>query len=145
MKPEQFNPIYNECIGFGLVNKQLPEKEENESFASSFNRAFQEMSQVKFLDHAQYLSKVVLPELANKRGTDSDSYKMYYQIFECLMYALKLIDRDGQLNNRLSYANMLNDFMSKRIVFYESELSKYTALETLTFTETAKMITTKNL
>lgn len=145
MKPEQFNKVYNECIGFGLANKGLPEKETEESFANSFNRAFQEMPQVKFLNNAQYLSNVVLPKLASKRGTYSESYKMYFQIFECLMYALKLIDRDQALNVNLSNEKMLNEFISKRILFLESELQKYTTIENLQFTETAKSITNKNL
>ena len=145
MKPEQFNQVYNECIGFGLANKGRSGKITDESFESSFNRAFQEIPQVKFLNNAQYLSNVVLPELANKRGTDSSSYKMYFEIFECLMYALKIIDRDQQLNVRLSNDKLLIEFYLKRILFYESELQKYTTMENLLFTETAKSITNKNL
>lgn len=137
LPPEKINPALRDCLSFQLSNKGLPELDPNESNASALNRAFDTIPQVRFIEQAQYLREFMLPKIAASRGIDSADYKFYYSVFESLMYSIKMADRDQTYRFMISNEKLLNEFLKKRILFYESELQKYTSLEELTAKELA--------
>lgn len=112
------------------VDESLTERER-------LNICFAEQPQAKYIMQMQYLREIALPAIEKKAGRDSDIYKMYFTIFESLMYSLKLIDRDTINRMKISNENTLNSFYRKKTAFYEAELMKYTTIDDLLNKETA--------
>jgi hypothetical protein len=137
LPPEKINPALRDCISFQLSNKGLPELDLKESNSSALSRAFESIPQIRFIEQAQYLREHMLPKIAANRGTDSSDYKFYYAVFESLMTAIKMADRDQSIRMMISNEKLLNEFLQKRLLFLESELQKYTTLEELTMKELA--------
>lgn len=137
LPPEKINPALRDCLSFQLSNKGLEQMEEKETTSSALNRAFQKIPQIRFIEQAQYLREHMLPKIAASRGTNSSDYQFYYAVFESLMYSIKLADRDQSIRLMISNEKLLNEFLQKKVLFYETELQKYTSLEELTTQELA--------
>lgn len=137
LPPEKINPALRECISFQLSNKGLPELEEKESNDSALKRAFDSIPQVRFIEQAQFLKNSMLPKIVANRGIDSSDYKFYYGVFESLMAAIRIADKEQSFKIMISNEKLLNEFLQKRIRFYESELQRYTSLEELSAKELA--------
>lgn len=137
LPPEKINPALRDCISFQLSNKGLNELDTQESNASALSRAFDNIPQVKYIEQATYLKEHMLPKIATSRGIESSDYKFYYAVFESLMNAIRMADRDQSFRRMISNEKLLNEFLQKRVLFLESELIKYTTLEQLTMQELA--------
>ena len=143
LKPEQLIPARNECIGFQLANKSIQVDDTDDVF-TKLDKAFHEVPQSKFIEQAQYLKEQLLPKIAEKRGIDHADYKFYYAVFESLMYSLVIMDRDYSLRFRLSNEKMLREFYQAKVTTYENELLRFTTIEDLLASETAKNLLTRN-
>lgn len=143
LPPEKVSPALRDCISFQLSNKGLGEIDTEESTSKALGRAFESIPQVKFIEQAQYLREHMLPAIAAKRGTDSSDYRFYYGVFESLMVAIKMADRDQSLRQMISNEKLLNEFLQKKVLFYESELQRYTTLSDLTMKELALELSTR--
>lgn len=137
LPPEKINPALRDCISFQLSNKGLDDIDTQESNASALSRAFEKIPQVKYIEQAQYLREHMLPKIAASRGIESSDYKFYYAVFESLMSAIKMADRDQSLRLMISNEKLLNEFLQKRVLFLQAELQKYTTLDQLTMQELA--------
>lgn len=137
LPPEKINPALRDCISFQLSNKGLDDIDAQESNASALSRAFEKIPQVKYIEQAQYLREHMLPKIAASRGIESSDYKFYYAVFESLMSAIKMADRDQSLRLMISNEKLLNEFLQKRVLFLQAELQKYTTLDQLTMQELA--------
>lgn len=144
LAPTEYNNAMTQALSFQIANKGASIKE-NESFASAYDKVFHEVPQVKYLQQAQYLQNIVLPQIEAKRGNKSDMFVFYYGVFESLMYAIKLLDRDYSLRYRFTNEKMLNDYYRKKVVFYEEQLQQYTTIEDLLMKETAQDLTRKTM
>lgn len=141
LPPEKILPSLRECISFQLANKGLDQIQPNESHSEALKRAFDTIPQVKFIEQAQYLKEHMLPKIASSRGEASSDYQFYYSVFESLMTAIKMADRDQSIRMMISNEKLLNGFLQKKILFYESELMKYTTLQDLSAKELATELT----
>lgn len=137
LPPEKINPALRDCISFQLSNKGLSDIDTQESISSALSKAFESIPQVKYIEQATYLREHMLPKIAASRGIESSDYKFYYRVFESLMSAIKMADRDQSLRLMISNEKLLNEFLQKRVLFLEAELQKYTTLEDLTMKELA--------
>lgn len=135
MKPEQIKPALRDCISFQLASKQQTDIEQNESLSTALNRAIEYIPQVKFIDQAHYLKNVLLPEIEKKRGKESGNYKYYFSVFESLMYAIKIADKEQTFRRLISQEKLYNEFLKKRVLFLENELMRYTTLDSLSTKE----------
>lgn len=135
MKPEQINPALREIISFQLASNSKSNIEENETFASALNRSVETIPQVKFIEQAQYLKNVLLPEIEKKRGKDNANYKFYFGVFESLMFSIKIADKEQMYRRLISQEKLFNEFIKKRVLFLENELMRYTTLENLSTKE----------
>lgn len=144
LKPEQVKPALRECISFQLANKSNEQIGNDEQTAKALARAFEKVPQVKFIEQAQYIKNVLLPKIAATRGAESSDYKFHYAVFESLMYSITVVDRDQSIRLMISNEKILNEFLQKRLAFYQTELQKYTTLENLTISELTSELTTKN-
>lgn len=144
LKPEQIKPALRECISFQLANKKNETLEDTEATADALKKAFQKIPQVRFIEQAQYLKNVLLPKIAATRGLNSTEYIFHYSVFESLMYSITLADRDQSIRLMISNEKILNEFLQKRLAFYQTELQKFTTLENLTITELTAELTTKS-
>ncbi len=144
LKPEQIKPALRECISFQLANKSGIQLTEQTSTAEALKKAFEKIPQVKFIQQAQYIKNVLLPKIKSTRGENSSEYKFHYEVFESLMYSIVLADRDQSIRLMISNEKILNEFLQKRLAFYQSELQKYTTLENLTINELTAELTTKS-
>jgi len=143
LQPKDIPSAVRECISYQLAKKSLV-KEDNESWDNAMTKAFNSVPQVRFIEQAQYLREHMLPRIEKTRGTDSADYKFYYSVFESLMYAITMADRDYSLRMRLTNEKLLNEIYHKKIIFYEMELQKHTTLEELSAKElTAELLKRK--
>lgn len=142
LKPEEIPGAYKDCLAYQLANKSIT-VEPDESFAESFNKAFHEIPHGKYIEQATYLKDYMLPKIEKSRGIDSAEYKFYYSVFESLMYAIKLLDRDYSLRYRLGTAKIEVEFYRTKVGFYESELQRYSTLEDLHAKELANLLITQ--
>lgn len=133
---EKVQPALRDCISYQLAKKSITD-DPSESWHSKLDKAFHEVPQVKYIEQAQYMREHMLPKIEKSRGIDSPEYKFYYSVFESLMYAISLCDRDQSLRRRLSNEKLMNEILHQRTLFYESELQRYTTLEDLTEKELA--------
>jgi hypothetical protein len=143
LPPEKINPALRDCISFQLANKGLQEQQPDESHADALKRAFDAIPQKKYIEQAQYLREHMLPKIAQSRGESSSDFKFYYSVFESLMSAIRMADRDQSLRMMISSEKLLNEFLYKKILFLESELTKYTTLEQLSINELATELSTR--
>jgi hypothetical protein len=143
LPPEKINPSLRECISFQLVNQSKEDLQPEESLSDALKRAFDAIPQKKYIEQAQYLREHMLPKIAQSRGEASSDYKFYYSVFESLMSAIKMADRDQSLRLMISSEKLLNEFLTKKILFLESELLKYTTLEQLSINELATELSTR--
>lgn len=144
LSPEQIKPALRDCISFQLANKKNETLQETETTAAAIKKAFEKIPQVKFIQQAQYIKNVLLPKIEQTRGVNSTEYQFHYSVFESLMYSIVLCDRDQSLRLMISNEKILNEFLQKRLAFYQTELQKYTTLENLTVSELTAELTTKN-
>ena len=143
LKPEQVLDAYHQCISYQLANNSMT-KDENENWHQALERAFREVPQVKLIEQAQYIKEIILPK-AIKAGIDSDQYKFYYGLFESIMYSIKILDREYSLKMRLSNEMLMNEFLNKRVLFLQNELTRFTTMDELTAKElVTDLLTTKN-
>ena len=135
LKPEEVLDAFHNCISYQLANKSMT-KDENENWHQALDRAFHGVPQVKLIEQAQYLKEVILPK-AIKAGIESDQYKFYYGVFESIMHSITILDRDFSLRMRLSNEILMNEFLNKRVLFLQNELTRYTTMEELASKELA--------
>lgn len=140
LQPNQIAPALRECISFQLTANQKQDIAPDETIGQAFNRAIDKIPQVKFINQAHYIKNVLLPAIEKKHGMKSANYQYYFGVFESLMYCIKLADND-QLHRRMySQEKLYNEFLQKRVLFLESQLLKFTTLESLTNEELANEI-----
>lgn len=146
MKPEQINPALREIISFQLASNGKNDIEEKETFASALNRSLEAIPQVKFIEQAQYLKNVLLPEIEKKRGKDNANYKFYFGVFESLMFSIKIADKEQMYRRLISQEKLFNEFIKKRVLFLENELMRYTTLDNLSTKElTEELFSRQNM
>lgn len=142
LKPEEIPGAYKDCIAYQLSNKSIT-VESDASFSESFKKAFDEIPHKKYIEQASYLKNYMLPKIEKSRGLDSAEYKFYYSVFESLMYACALLDRDYSLRYRLGTSKIELEFYRTKVGFYETELQRYTTMEDLHAKELANLLITQ--
>ena len=144
LKAEEIPKASRDCISFQLANNNQEPIAENESNQQALQRAFDEVPQKKLIEQAQYLKEVMLPAIEKNRGLESKDYKFYYAVFESLMYSIAILDRDYIFRYQLSNEKLMNEFLQKKIIFYELELQRYTTIESLRLKELTTNLLTPN-
>lgn len=145
MKPEQIKPALRECISFQLASKSMEPIAETETASEAIKRAIEKIPQVKYIEQSQYLKNIMLPKIAKHRGIESSEYKFYFGVFESLMFAITIIERDQAYRRMISQEKLYNEFIKKRVLFLEKELMKYTTLDELTTKELTEELFSRNV
>ena len=144
MKAEQIKPALRECIAFQLASKSMEPISENEKLSDAINRALEKIPQVKYIEQSQYLKNIMLPKIAKNRGNNSSEYKFYFGVFESLMFAIRIIEREQTYRRMISQEKLYNEFLKKRVLFLEKELMRYTTMDDLTTKELTEELFARN-
>src|ERR1700678_685711 len=89
----------------------------------------------KFVEQVQFLETSLLPRLEKKGGKTSPDYIFFAAVVKSLMWAIVLCDRYDFLNGKYIDQKIDLTLLRDRILVYESELTKYQALEDIFLTD----------
>ena len=114
------------------MNKIDQAKTENLAAGGKFR--LEEIPLRKFYDQAQYIEKTLLPAIERKSGAASVDYQFFKEVYNSLLYAVMIADRERSLVMRLQHEKQLCQFYQARADLAERELLKYTTLEEIWIT-----------
>lgn len=144
LQAHQIKPALRECISFQLASKGKEPLKEDEKNFEAINRALDHVPQKKFIEQSQYLKNIMLPKIEKNRGIESSEYKFYYSVFESLLYAITIMERDQTFRRMISQEKLYNEFIKKRVLFLEKELMRYITIEDLTTKELTEELFLRN-
>jgi len=140
IKPENLSEQYRNCLAYQLTAKGLDAENK-----PTYQQLFSDVPQFKLINQAQYLVNDLLPRIEKSKGKQSAEYKLHAEIFESLMYSIKILDRFETMSRRLFDQKNLINFYKDQNYFYENELQRYTTIETLLMKETSISIINKTI
>jgi hypothetical protein len=111
------------------MDKLTNEKTKNLASGAGFNLS--DIPVRKFYDQAQYIEKTLLPAIEKKTGNKSADYQFFQGVYDSLLYAVMILDRQNSLLLKFQQARQWNEFLQARADLCEKELLKYTTLEDL--------------
>lgn len=135
LQPQEIKPALRECLSFQLASTNKDDLGNDENYIDAINRSMQTIPQVKYIEQANYLKSVLLPEIEKTRGKNHSHYQYFLKVFESLLYSIKIVDNDQTFRRLLSQEKIYNEFLQKRVLFLEKELLRYTTLDELSTKE----------
>lgn len=120
------------------MNRVDQEKTKNLSAGDGFR--LHEIPARRFMDQAQYLENVILPQIEKRGGYDTEQFKYFHEIIQSLLFAIMVKDRENNILNKCQQLQQINMILSARNVFLEKELLKYSTVEDLFLTESLSYI-----
>jgi hypothetical protein len=124
-----------EKIKADLLARASLDKERSTSEIEKLRGRLNDVPIKRIVDQINYLEKQLLPAVKKKSGEQSADYEFFTEVVRSLVWCLIVAERWDLMENRYVRLKVTHQLAKENMVLLEKELSKYTLMEDLWYTD----------